>query len=217
MLLANQRPSQTQPDRPLDVRGSVRPVFTAGRLFAAAALYLLLALVPPSPFEKPLFMLDLVATSKPTRVAVPVARVAARDLRNSWGFARSGGRRHEGIDIFAPRGTPVLAATRGLVWRIGRDPLGGQVVWVLGPGGQMHYYAHLDRYAAIREGDRIEAGRVLGAVGTTGNARGGPPHLHYGIYQEGGAIDPYPLLVAPPDTSLRDPASRPRGQAALPR
>ncbi|MNT39589.1 L-Ala--D-Glu endopeptidase precursor [compost metagenome] len=64
----------------------------------------------------------------------------------------------------------------------------------MGPGRQLHYYAHLDDYAAIRAGDIVVAGTVLGYVGTTGNARGTPPHLHYGIYTAGGALNPYPLL-----------------------
>ena len=141
----------------------------------------------------------LVARPAPTRVAVPVDGVAERDLRGSWGGARSGGRRHGGIDIFAPRGTPVIASTDGVVWRQGSNDLGGRVVWVLGPAAQMHDYAHLDRYSERRVGDPMNVGHTLGYVGTTGNARGGPPHLHYGIYPRGGgAIDPYPLLTGKP-------------------
>ncbi len=170
-----------------------------------ALLFVAPALLPPAPLERPLFVLRLLETPTPDHVDVPVAHVAARDLRDSWGGARSGGRHHEGIDIFAPRGTPVVAATDGLVWRVGTDPLGGLVVWVLGPGRQMHYYAHLDRYAGVRRGDRVTAGDTVGYVGTTGNARGGPPHLHYGIYADGGAINPYPLLV---------PRTRDRGTPA---
>jgi murein DD-endopeptidase MepM/ murein hydrolase activator NlpD len=100
------------------------------------------------------------------------------------------------MDIFAPRGRPVLAATEGIVLGVGLDRLGGKVVWVLGPGGQRHYYAHLDRYGDVWPGQRIAAGQVIGYVGNTGNARGGPTHLHYGIYTAAGPIDPYPLLRA---------------------
>lgn len=67
---------------------------------------------------------------------------------------------------------------------------------MLGPGGQRHYYAHLDSFSDVRAGMRVEAGRVLGYVGTSGNAAGTPPHLHYGVYEAGGAINPYPLLRA---------------------
>jgi murein DD-endopeptidase MepM/ murein hydrolase activator NlpD len=130
----------------------------------------------------------------PHALPVPVAGVKPVGLRDTWQAARSAGRRHEGIDIFARRGTPVLSATDGVVLRVGLDRLGGRVVWVLGPGGQRHYYAHLDRYGDVRAGMRVRAGAVLGYVGNTGNAATTPPHLHYGIYTAGGAIDPYPFL-----------------------
>ncbi len=88
-----------------------------------------------------------------------------------------------------------MANTRGLVLLVGHNRLGGMVVRVLGPGGQIHYYAHLERFGRYRRGDVVRAGDVLGYVGTTGNARGTPPHLHYGIYAMPGlALNPYPLL-----------------------
>ncbi|MBZ2209664.1 M23 family metallopeptidase [Massilia soli] len=132
----------------------------------------------------------------PEAVQIPVRGVSRKKLSDTWQAARSGGRKHEGIDIFAPRGTPVYAATEGIITRVGENRLGGQVVWVLGPGGQRHYYAHLDRFADVERGQRVRAGTVLGYVGTSGNAAGTPPHLHYGIYETGGAINPYPLLRA---------------------
>lgn len=140
--------------------------------------------------------LSLQAT--PTYLPVPVQGVAPRQLTDTWGAARGQGRKHEGIDIFAKRGTPVLSSTQGVVTRVGTNNLGGKVVWVLGPGRQMHYYAHLDDYADINPWQQVAAGDVLGYVGDTGNARGTPPHLHYGIYQSG-AINPYPLLKALPE------------------
>lgn len=117
-----------------------------------------------------------------------------RALTDTWGAARSQGRRHEGTDIFAPRGTPVRATTRGVVVNRGENTLGGRTMMVLGPAGQRHYYAHLERYPELREGDWVEAGDIVGYVGDSGNARGTPPHLHYGIYTASGAINPYPLL-----------------------
>lgn len=150
----------------------------------------------PDAARAPWHMLRLSWQDAPTVVAVPVQGVAPGRLADTWGAARSGGRRHEGIDIFAPRGTPVVSATEGIVSRIGTNNLGGQVVWVLGPGGQRHYYAHLDDYADISHGQLVQTGDVLGYVGNTGNARGTPPHLHYGIYGKGGAMNPYPLLKA---------------------
>lgn len=131
----------------------------------------------------------------PSSLPVPVAGVAPASLQDNFGAPRSGGRRHEGIDIFAPRGTRVLAATEGYVAKLGNGGLGGITVTVVGPGGWRHYYAHLDRWGPVREGQWISEGSLLGYVGNTGNARTTPPHLHYGIYPEGGgAINPYPLL-----------------------
>jgi len=149
----------------------------------------------PDVVRAPWHVVRLSLQPAPTRLPVPVQGVTPRQLTDTWGAARSQGRRHEGIDIFAARGTPVLSATEGVVTQIGTNNLGGKVVWVLGPGRQMHYYAHLDGYADISRGQRVAAGDVLGYVGNTGNARGTPPHLHYGIYK-GGAINPYPLLKA---------------------
>ena len=133
----------------------------------------------------------------PNLLRVPVSGVSVKRLVNTWGGIRSGNRRHEGIDIFARRGTPVIATTVGMVSMVGTNTLGGNVVWVLGPGGERHYYAHLDRYAAIEEGQDVMIGDTLGFVGNTGNARTTPPHLHYGIYTDSGAINPYPRLIPP--------------------
>ncbi|MBZ9750062.1 M23 family metallopeptidase [Deinococcus sp. HMF7604] len=113
---------------------------------------------------------------------------------DTWGAARSEGRRHEGVDIFAPRGTPIRSVTRGLVLNVGANNLGGRTVMVLGPAGQRHYYAHLERYPNLKRGDWVQAGDVVGYVGDSGNARGTPPHLHYGIYTGQGAINPFGLL-----------------------
>ncbi|RZT36898.1 M23 family metallopeptidase [Cupriavidus agavae] len=146
--------------------------------------------------ERAIYAGRLAAMPVPEVLPVPVQGVAKRALRDTWGVARGGGRRHEGIDIFATRGRPVLSATEGIVTRTGTNRLGGNVVWVMGPGRQMHYYAHLDRHGDVKPGDRVAPGAVLGYVGDTGNARGTPPHLHYGVYTGSGAINPFPLLTA---------------------
>jgi murein DD-endopeptidase MepM/ murein hydrolase activator NlpD len=165
-------------------------------LFAATVLILLGALLKPV-IETAWYVARLTSQAAPGHLPTPVAGVPASALRDSWHAPRQGGaRRHEGMDIFAPRGRAVLAATEGIVIGLGLDRLGGKVVWVLGPGGQRHYYAHLDRYGDVRPGQRISAGQVIGYVGDTGNARGGPTHLHYGIYTAHGPINPYPLLRA---------------------
>jgi murein DD-endopeptidase MepM/ murein hydrolase activator NlpD len=163
------------------------------RLLAAILLIALGAIVQPW-LAGVVYMIRLGSLPAPGTVAVPVAGVKPAGLRDTWGGARGEGRRHEGIDIFAKRGTPVLASTEGVVLRVGTNRLGGQVVWLLGPGGQRHYYAHLERYGDVHAGMRVAPGKVLGYVGTTGNAAGTPPHLHYGIYERGGAVNPYPFL-----------------------
>lgn len=174
-------------------------------LFVAVILVLAYGLLEPY-IERALYSMRLAAMPKPQALPVPVEGVRQRALRDTWGGARSEGRKHEGIDIFARRGTPVLSSTEGIVTQVGTNRLGGLVVWVLGPGGQRHYYAHLDSYSDVEAGMRIEAGRVLGHVGNSGNAKGTPPHLHYGIYDTGGAINPYPLLKADP-ASITAPAA----------
>jgi murein DD-endopeptidase MepM/ murein hydrolase activator NlpD len=113
-----------------------------------------------------------------------------------WGADRDGGaRRHEGIDIFAPRGTPAIAATAGIVTRTGETPLGGRVVWLAdAEHGEHLYYAHLDKQL-VSPGQRVRPGDTLGLVGNTGNARTTVPHLHFGIYRSGrGALDPFPFV-----------------------
>lgn len=162
-------------------------------LFFAILLLVGYALLAPW-LSNVLYAIRLASMPVPQAFTMPVDGVRAEKLVDTWHGARSGGRRHEGIDIFALRGTQVVAATEGIVMRVGTNKLGGQVVWVLGPAGQRHYYAHLDRYGPVHSGMRIEAGTVLGYVGTTGNAASTPPHLHYGVYAAGGAVNPYPLL-----------------------
>ena len=140
------------------------------------------------------FVYTLATEAAPVYLLSPVDAARPKRLANSWGAARPGGRRHEGIDIFAAKGTPVVSATRGIVTRVGMNRLGGHIVGVLGPGLEWHYYAHLDRFGTFREGDIVHAGDVLGYVGNTGNARGTPAHLHYGIYRDA-ARNPYPRLL----------------------
>lgn len=154
----------------------------------------------------------------PAHLTVPVSGVPRLALRDSFGAPRSGGRRHEGIDIFAPHYTPVVAATPGFILQIGTNHLGGNIVKVLGPGGYIHYYAHLSAYGPIHVHDWVQAGDVIGYVGNTGDARTKSTHLHYGIYAPTGwhayhAIDPYPFLAGTsaaeePQQRFRLPALR---------
>lgn len=140
----------------------------------------------------------LKAMSIPSHFSIPVDGVKTKNLTDTWGAARSQGRSHEGIDIMAPRGTKVYSTTEGIITSLKSNNLGGKVIWILGPSGSWHYYAHLsDQRRGLNEGDYIQKGTLIGYVGNTGNARHTAPHLHYGLYLSGkgrGAVNPYPYL-----------------------
>lgn len=178
------------------------------RLIGLALLFLVL--IWSYPYLKNLVrVVKLWNQPPPSSLPIPVEGVVALDLTDTWGAARSEGRRHEGIDIFAPRWTPIHSATQGVVIRKGWNRLGGKTVSVFGPAGWFHYYAHLEEWETPAVGDWVEVGTVLGYVGDTGNAKGTPTHLHYGIYVSGKAQNPYPLLV--PEAvrpARRTPAAR---------
>ena len=128
---------------------------------------------------------------------------------DSFGYPRMLGSEyehaHQGTDIMSPFGTPLLACERGIITRMGSDVLGGTKIWVKGESGTYYYYAHLSGFAeGMQEGLVVEAGRVIGFVGDTGNAKGGAPHLHFEIHPEGGpAVNPYPLLKVVDDLTRR--------------
>lgn len=117
-----------------------------------------------------------------------------------YSYGRRFGFQHEGIDIMAARGTPLLAVEAGTAWAT-TDPKGGNVVYLESINGRRYYYAHLDRWAAMLLGTNdpkvdVRVGDVLGYVGNTGNARGGPPHLHFQIRAGSRLIDPFDELRA---------------------
>ena len=129
-------------------------------------------------------------------LAFPVAGTNSSAIRSYFGDSRDGGRRrHHGVDIFAPRGTPAIAAADGVVSRVRNGGLGGKTVWLRDHDGNNLYYAHLDSQL-VQAGTRVSVGDTVGLVGNTGNARTTPPHLHFGIYRNG-PMNPYPFIHQP--------------------
>ena len=134
---------------------------------------------------------------------VPVEGIDSDDLVRSFSDAR-GGRKHEALDILAPRNTPVKAVEGGTIARLFSSKAGGITIYQFDPSDQYcYYYAHLERYApGLAEGDKVGKGQVIGYVGTSGNAPKETPHLHFAIFQlsaakrwwEGTPIDPYDVL-----------------------
>lgn len=138
------------------------------------------------------------------RLIIPVSGVEARALTDTWGQARSEGRHHEGIDIMAPMGSPVLAAAPGRVLKFFQSVRGGVTLYEADESGRViFYYAHLMAYApGLQEGAAVSQGQLLGFVGQSGNAT--TPHLHFEIQRaeqpnqwwHGQALNPYPMLIA---------------------
>ena len=168
------------------------------RLLGVAVIVVGLGALWNSPLaHSPRMLWNLSRMPPPTSLPVPVAGVAARQVADTFGAPRGRDRTHAGIDIFARRGTEVRSATPGIVTDVREGGLGGRQVWVLGPARERYYYAHLEDWRdGLSAGEVVDTGTVLGYVGDTGNAKGTPPHLHWGIYGEGGAYDPLPLLQA---------------------
>jgi peptidoglycan LD-endopeptidase LytH len=154
---------------------------------------------PPSVELDTLSDVELLAAE----LMIPVENVTAADLRDNFSEMR-GTRRHEALDILAPRGTPVISAAAGRVLQISRSGAGGRMVFATDSTGQFLFlYAHLDDYADdLEEGMPLRRGQLLGYVGTSGNAPSNTPHLHFAIkragdsarWSRGTAIDPRPLF-----------------------
>jgi Peptidase family M23/Bacterial TSP3 repeat len=138
-------------------------------------------------------------------------------LTDTFGAPRSGGRKHMGIDIFAPEGTPIHAIAGGTVVQGFGNELGGNVVRIQGDDGRYYYYAHLKAHSFdhLKVGEHVNAGQVIGGVGHTGDAADTPNHLHLQVREHGQWVNPFDFLQPLPDLSdLADPATT--GPAADP-
>jgi len=193
-------------------------IFTLGFIFGAVAMLALVLMEPPrsetaqtvhvrsstSPAEN---AIDDALSSEafPRSIVVPVDGVSVSDIMDTFEEARGQERKHEATDILAFRGAPVIAADDGLIKKLFLSKQGGITLYQFDPTEQFcYYYAHLDRYAdGISEGTWVKRGKVIGYVGTTGNAPPNTPHLHFGIFKlgpekrwwEGTPINPYPILI----------------------
>ncbi len=136
---------------------------------------------------------------------VPVAGIEASSLRSMFDEVRGGGtRRHEAMDILAPRGTPVIAAVTGRIAKLFTSAAGGLTIYQFDSEERFcYYYAHLDAYAPdLNDGQTVQRGQILGYVGTTGNAPPDTPHLHFAIFRlgaeknwwEGEPVDPFGIV-----------------------
>ena len=145
-----------------------------------------------------------ISLNKKPLYAFPVSGKGNASVQSFWGAVRDGGKRsHEGVDIFARKGTPVVAVADGVIARTGEFGIGGKQVWLrTGIFGKSVYYAHLDGIA-VEDGIRVKTGDTLGFVGNTGNAKGGAHHLHFGIYGGSGAVNPLPFIFRTPDISQK--------------
>src|SRR5690606_37757308 len=145
-------------------------------------------------------------------LAFPIVNKSTQNIASFWGDPRDGdARKHEGVDVFASRGTPVVAASAGRVRSGGDNRLGGKVGWLSNSElGHSQYYAHLDSQL-VEAGQLVNMGDTLGLVGNSGNAITTAPHLHFGIYKSGrGAVDPFPFLQElelPEETGVADSIS----------
>ncbi len=137
---------------------------------------------------------------------VPVDGVQAKDLRDTFNEARDGGRTHRATDILAPRGTPVIAALSGQILRMSQSSLGGITLYLIDTEARyVYYYAHLANYSdQVTQGLKVEAGDVIGYVGTSGNAPSDTPHLHFQVMRlkegqrdwwNGTAVDVRPFMI----------------------
>ncbi len=144
-------------------------------LVAATTTYMIAAATPPPP-------------PPPPSHACPAP---GSEFIDSWGFARSGGRSHKGVDMMAPHGTPVYAPAAGNI-RVSNSALGGLGFWLESSDGNTYFGSHMQSLE-VRDG-WVEPGSPIGTVGSTGNA-GGTSHLHFEVMLAGASVNPYPFAI----------------------
>jgi len=150
---------------------------------------------------------ELEAKLRGARSAAKVSKIRAfsaftlpiggpQGFANTWGAPRSGGRRHKGTDVMAACGAPVVAVTDGVITNLHAGGNAGIMAYLRANNGDVFFYAHLKGYApGITNGTRVTVGQKIGINGNTGNARGGPCHVHFEWHKGGGGpVNPYPLL-----------------------
>jgi murein DD-endopeptidase MepM/ murein hydrolase activator NlpD len=168
------------------------------------------AVSPPPPSmsapaqSAPVMSANVTEELRSRSLTLPVQGIKKDDLRDTFDEMRGGSRRHEAMDILAPRNTPVFAVEDGKIARLFLSDAGGITIYQYDPTETyVYYYAHLERYAeGLKEGDSVKRGQVIGYVGTTGNAPRDTPHLHFAIFKmtddkrwwQGTPIDPYSVL-----------------------
>lgn len=159
---------------------------------------------PPAPADPPSIASDPIADLRRRTLELPLEGATRSELRGSFDELRGKSRRHEAIDMLAPRNTPIRAVDDGTIARLFTSAAGGLTVYQFDPTtNYVYYYAHLERYApGLEEGERVRRGQLLGFVGTSGNAPKDTPHLHFAIFKltdrkrwwEGSPIDPYQVF-----------------------
>ena len=159
---------------------------------------------PPAVTTTPALTATAVDDLRNRQLTLPVQGIKREELRDTFNETRGSSRRHEALDVLAPRNTPVLAVEDGTIARLFLSDAGGITIYQFDPTeAYCYYYAHLERYAeGLKEGAPIKRGQVIGYVGTTGNAPRNTPHLHFAIFQltdekrwwQGTPIDPYSVL-----------------------
>jgi len=159
---------------------------------------------PPAATTVPAVTSTIVEDLRNRQLTLPVHGIKRDDLRDTFNETRGSSRRHEALDVLAPRNTPVLAVEDGKIAKLFLSDAGGITIYQFDPTeAYCYYYAHLERYAeGVKEGAPIKRGQVIGYVGTTGNAPRDTPHLHFAIFKltdekkwwQGTAIDPYSVL-----------------------